>query len=464
MLWRLGTRQKLYLKENNAYLYILSSICNEKIIVHHYMIKRKYKLTTVLVLLGSLSLSLEWIFVLMGNVFGLSLNWIVFPLVLLVDIASNSQKYTNPRVFKWVLLLLFPLLLFFLFTNDRGVPLYLTRFPLVKAGFNAIIIFIFFMVNGGVSSNRTAMIYGLFIGGSIGVITQYLAMAGFISGTIHYSYLKGLNVGMNRVSALGDSNQSIIYVLSVGVFIYWNNIMGKVKKKTLFSLLSMVALIGYAASTGSRAGSVAIFCVVFLSFYFSRQFINKQAKRKIFIAAILVFVFLIFYKSSLFQALKVGLVERWIYASRYSDDSVGHRVGAYEWLISNLIGFPKLIGVGYYKYGTEVRKYLPGGDWEIRWPHSSVVDTFIIGGLPLFILYLYLWIKSFRSLNFIRKQYSNCKTGIEAGFFFILLVGILLTTISLSILWIKITWAVLGVSFGLRYSLLKNNKRERKCV
>lgn len=401
---------------------------------------------------GSLSLSIEYVFKLISQSYeGLSINWVIFPILIAIDFYFNSYKYFNKKVWKRIVFVIIPLILFLISGTEMYVPLEMTRFSLVKTGFNAIVIFIFFMVNSDSSYKRTAIIKGLLVGGIIGIFIQLLTILGFIPDKTILSNLKGLNVEVQRVSSLGDANQSIIYILSIASFIAYNNFIRVLKNVSLISFLCAGLSLAFVISTGSRTGLVAWMFVVSVSLILSWKYIEK--KSKINLSLVLLFapcIIVLLIDDTLLSNLKDAIFARWIYAVEFEDDSLGHRLQAYGWMFERIVISPPLVGMGYLRYHHEVGILIPGGESSIRYPHSSFVDSFIIGGIPLLLSYLFLWYKSFIYLLRLHKDKSiNHTYKAESAFFLTLLCGILIISSFISIIWLKLTWAIFGIAFGL---------------
>lgn len=410
---------------------------------------------------GSLSLSMEYLLSLLsGKDMRFSLNWMVFPFLILLDFCLNPSRYFKPKVLKWAALLALPLIIFYISGNDANVPEEMSRFSLVKAGLNAVLIFSFYMLNSETSQNRKMIIYGLLLGATFGIILQFTAIFSILpEGAI--STIKGLYVDVLRLGRLGgDPNQSVIYVLSTGAFISYIYYTNKIRNQMLLAYILSIVLILFVASTGSRSGQIVTVCMLFLSFSLSWSNIPKNSKRKIvFLIFILIASLFILSAISTTKFIKTGLISRWQYSMEYADDSISHRIMMYKWLFSKLLSGVQLVGFGYGRYYQEIGHSLPGGAFAIRWPHNSFPDAFIIGGLPFFVLYLLVWIIAFTNLWKIYKNGQGEIKG-ESSFFFILLVGLFIFSCSLSIVWIKITWAILGVGFG--FLLLKEPIDEKK--
>jgi len=411
-------------------------------------------LRRIILYICTFSISIEWILNLISSGYrGISLNWMVIPILMLIDFSLDPSRYFKLRVLKWFILLFLPLIIFYISNNSSyGLPSYMTRLNLIKAGISSIIIFIFYMVNSKTSKNRRAIIFALLSGAMCAVIFQFVIMLlGFLQGRLVYSHLKYINVDLFRIGVAGDPNQSIIYILSSVAFISYIHFTYRMRNYTLLSYMLAIIAIIFTASTASRVGMIATFSVIFISFFLSWSVIPKHSK-VIFIFLIIVSVVILFLCSStsLVKFLEAGLISRWQYAIKVSDDSLNHRVMIYKWLAKKVLAEMHLIGLGYNIYYQEIGYKIPGGEYAVRWPHASFADAFIIGGLPFFFLYLYIWIVSIRSLwkMFNKNELNQIKR--ETAFFLCLLIGLFIVSLSLSVLWIKVTWTVLGVSFGCR--------------
>lgn len=414
-------------------------------------------LRRIILYICTFSISIEWILNLISSSYrGISLNWMVIPILMLIDFSLDPSRYFKLRVLKWFILLFLPLIIFYISnSNSYSLPSYMTRFNLIKAGISSIIIFIFYMVNNKTSKNRRIVIYGLLSGAMCAIIFQFAAILGFLPGKLVYSHLKYINVDLFRVGVAGEPNQSVIYILSSAAFISYIHLTYRMRNYTLLSYMLAIIAIIFTSSTASRGGMIAVFSVLFISFFLSWSVIPKLSKA-IIVFLVIVTVVILFLCSSLplVKFFEAGLISRWQYAIKVSDDSLNHRIMIYRWLVKKVLSEIHLIGLGYNIYYQEIGCKLPGGEYAVRWPHTSFADSFIIGGLPFLLLYSYIWIVSIRSLwkMFNKNELNQIKR--ETAFFLCLLIGLFIVNLSLSVLWIKITWAVLGISFG--YRLIKN--------
>ena len=427
-------------------------------------------LNKIILLVGSFSLSIEYIFNLASNsaYIGPSINWLIFPILIFIDLNINFHKYLKKKNLRWPLLLSIPLIIFFVSGYDANVPNDMSRFSALKSGINSLIIFMFYMVNSDSYEKRKAIIYGLTAGSVFGIFFQFLATLGYIPNSIESAVIKGIGVEVSRVGALGDPNQSVIYILSLSAFIIYNNYNAIFKYKSLVSLICIIITGLFVVSTGSRAGMAALLLTIFLTLFLSWKDLSSKSKKSFLFLVSTSMVILFFIVSEvLINYIKMAILSRWIYAVEYEDDSLNHRLSSYNWMFTRIFTNPNISGIGYLNYYREFGHLLPGGENNLRYPHASFVDCFIIGGLPLFVFYSYIWFKS--SFNLVKTFYlKNIHPGIkgEIGFFLVLLPGFFLITSSLSIIWLKLTWALLGIAQGtnINNDEFKNSSTNKGCA
>jgi hypothetical protein len=406
-------------------------------------------LDTILPAIAAGVISLEYlpVYFFGQNYSGPSINWLMLPLIFLLDVLRDPTRYFNLRLWRWIALVVVPVCALQLTGSVVGTEYgdgAMAPLGVLKMAITSQIVFAFFFANCQRERARRAIFKAMLIAGIVSAVLQLASFAGFGSQTVTVDVIQGQTV--YRTEGLGSSGQTIYFVIVLVASAFY--ILRKTPDIALLRPAAALAVGGLciflAATRGAAVGmivAVAVGCIYLRSVLSVQKFV---ALGLVFLVAAGPFL--------IWKTATSSLVARASYGINEADDSVNHRILSYEWMGEDIFRNFRLTGCG---FGVEGAFYIeagfrfPGAEGGLRWPHSSIVDSYVEGGIPLMVAYIALWFFAFRSLH-RSARLGDAEASSRSIALLIVLTALFVSLLFLSDMWVKYCWMVLGFGLGPR--------------
>jgi len=374
----------------------------------------------------------------------LSLNRVVFPVILAGDFICYPQKYTRGfSICALGLLILFSCSPFLIFADEGATSFHSMGSEILKlCGIFMYLLFFYVNCNSERAVKRVCAV--MFFGS--GAVVFYVLCSHFeIIGA--RTYVWHANIEYTRSSGVFDPNIVTLYFLpcfAFGPLLALHSKAFAGFRRGLVLITSICVALFAALQLNSRAGSVAVAATLGTSLAFRSLLTAEDRKRRSrfysvgFVALVGFALAGLQWKYGIFETI-VAIYEA---TDILTDASFSFRMFAYRYLAQDLITSPNLVGnvEGYAEYWSLL-------GWT-AYPHCSLADVYIKGGAVFLLAYLYLLGAS--TLNCLRgalKDPDPARRALFAGCL-AYFAGLLPLIMTLSIDTSKLPWAVLGCALG----------------
>jgi len=398
----------------------------------------------VLVFIGAVAVSAEFVVDLLFPGSPITLSWLLLPMCIALSLPTHFASYFSKRRFGRIILLVGPLILYAL--ANYGPSNVLPAMEVsrqVRMAIASVAVYWFFSSVTSTEPTRRALTTGLILGGIAAASFRVAALWGV--GESAFRYGRVGSQAIVRLDAFGDPNITTAYLMTVLSAIPLAAVSSRPFSAPLTGVVAAITIMTIVA-TGSRGGILAaIACVILMAYTWIKY--DRHSAGYLLRAGLTMIAFLMILLSvAAFSELIDTFVLRWEYGYSGEDYSVEVRLESWKWLARDVFTKFRLIGPGYQRFAYELGPFL-----RPAWPHASIVDAYIVGGIPLMATWLALWAEGAKQA--FSKLSSNCAFDRATGIFFISLIGSLFILFSgLSHIWMKLIWAVLGASSNLAES------------
>ena len=314
-----------------------------------------YDKLDLLLAIATCSIGFEYIPVYFGiDLKNFTIAWFLMPPLLLLSFTLNIKKYMSADIIKWNLIFLLPLIMYALSVKwNEDIPFGTVPETLISASLSLVVLS-FFIVHGSTSKGQFTFVVAVILIGAIAAMLNIASVIGLSDKGIRIYHL-GSNVYITRISPLGDPNITTIYFLGFAASLpFWQDLFGKAKGFIVGTACFGVAFFAISGSA-SRGGSIAMIFLALVMYY---CLYVKDKRSRILVLSLMVLVFL-----SLFIDIRNPvhpkefdtLIERFNQLAFEGKNEVNAytRLVSIWWLIEDLFTGPRLVGIGFERFGQD---------------------------------------------------------------------------------------------------------------